>query len=89
MAFSNEDRQKIIEALGAKRKNNVCPVCSANSWILAENFIPLSLQDVSSGLVIGGPSIPAIALVCKNCGYIAMHASKVLANLPVEGTQRD
>jgi predicted nucleic-acid-binding Zn-ribbon protein len=89
MPFSDQDRQKIVAAFEAKGVKLRCPMCNSAEWVLAENYTPLALQDMTTGLVIGGPSIPAIAVVCKTCGYISLHSSKVLVNLPEEGPKNE
>lgn len=84
MSINDENKKKFIEALKQKGVSSTCPMCSRKDWILAENYTPLLLQPLEGVFNLGGPMIPAISLVCKNCGHIALYSSKILANLPEE-----
>ncbi len=61
------DTQKFIEFINAKWGQRSCPMCAAYDW---------SVQDVVYGvrgylpwlLPNGGPTVPVIPVVCKNCG---------------------
>lgn len=82
--MNNFEDQKttIVEELNKRIQNLQCPICSHKEMILADGFFnhPLS-KDLSGNLVIGGPSIPTVATVCKNCGHIAEFAAGILGLL--------
>ncbi|KKU85289.1 MAG: hypothetical protein A2667_01990 [Candidatus Wildermuthbacteria bacterium RIFCSPHIGHO2_01_FULL_47_27] len=86
MALSEETKKKIIENLNKKLKekerNLVCPVCGHNNFILADGFTNDLLQDHFGGLVIGGPAIPEVVVVCGHCGHILKFSAGVLGLLP-------
>lgn len=87
--MKKDDQRAIISALESKRKNAKCPSCEESQWILAEQYIALSLQEFKDNTnVLGGPSIPTVGLICKNCGYVSFHSTKILANLPKEEGQK-
>ena len=89
MAFTEQDRNRIMRALTTKRLNPTCAMCRTTSdWILAEDYAPIGLRSPALFGVIGGgfQTIPTITLVCKNCGYIIQFASKVLAELPPDAS---
>jgi len=89
MPFSDEERNKILEALKKKKVPRKCPACEGTEWTLGEQYTPLALNDMSAGLVVGGPTIPTVALVCKNCGYVSLHSTLILAHLPVKPEQKE
>ena len=76
-----EEKQKIIEALGKKKVNGPCPRCGNNNFILADGYFNHSMQTDLKNFSLGGPSIPTIATVCSNCGFISEHALGVLGLL--------
>ncbi|MGD9581599.1 MAG: hypothetical protein AB7V50_09520 [Vampirovibrionia bacterium] len=68
-------KREIGQALNAKGVNKPCPLCGNSGFTLLDGFINNTIQDnLSSGLVIGGPSVPTIVLVCNNCGFLSQHA---------------
>lgn len=61
----------IIKALNEKVPNLKCTTCQNTELILIDGFFNRSVQnEITSGLVVGGPIIPTIALACKNCGNL-------------------
>mgnify|MGYP003469838618 CR=1 FL=1 len=80
--ISNEDKQKIISKLNSKIDNIKCPMCGNNHFIIADGYFNPTMQDDLNNLVLGGPSIPSIAIVCNKCGFISSHALGVLGLLP-------
>jgi transcription elongation factor Elf1 len=76
------DKQKIIKKLQEKGVKIDCPMCGHNNFIIADGYFNNPMQsDFQGGLVLGGPSIPTIAIVCGNCGFISQHALGVLGLL--------
>jgi hypothetical protein len=63
--------QQVTEALAVRQVSTQCSRCST-----PEAF------DVVEGLVytevVGGQNVPAAALVCRRCGYLALHSLDVL-----------
>lgn len=84
MHFSQEEKNKIVQALQTKKVSGACSRCGETSWILADTYTSLSLQDYKGSIVLGGPNIPTAALICKNCGSVELHSTKILAGLPEE-----
>jgi len=75
---------QLVHALTAKGVNRPCPRCgNAKFSVVGETNIPL--QEDPNVFSIGGPSIPAIIVVCDSCGYITQHATMVLA--PAKGSK--
>ena len=54
-----------------------------NGYFSRNHFINIKdLKDNLNNYVLGGPSIPSIAIVCSKCGFISSHALGVLGLLP-------
>lgn len=87
MPFTLEQKNKLIDTLKAKGVRNGCPLCRNKEWVIGDEYVVLLPQEMlpDGGFVLGGPTIPVIPLLCKQCGYVAMLSSKILANLPPEG----
>lgn len=80
MAFTDNEQQKILAAIQAKVpqiKN--CPICGSVKWNLSVGVVTLSIQEQPGTIVLGGPGMPCIPLVCLNCG------NTVLLNMMVLG----
>lgn len=70
MALSASLRTRIMQAIEERASGSgACPVCGRSQWILADGFVMLSVQSEPTGnLVIGGRTLPSVALICGNCG---------------------
>lgn len=78
---TDEIIKKIEEAI--KRKTGQtgfkCPICTNNQFSLAGGFTNDFLMDnIQGGLVIGGPVLPSVPIVCTNCGNTFFLNAKVL-----------
>lgn len=84
--ISNEEKKTIVSSL-INRINKTeikCPMCGNNHFFIADGYFNTSMQDNLDGIIIGGPSMPSIAIVCNRCGFISSHALGVLGMLPKE-----
>lgn len=81
--LSEEEKKKIAAKLNEKGVRPGCPMCGHKNFILADGYFNHTIQgDIQSGLILGGPSIPTIAIICSNCGFTSQHALGVLGLLP-------
>jgi len=72
-----ELKPKIQEAIEAKLKGS--PIVDEDGFILVDGFfMPGFQKEISGSFVIGGPSVPAVAIVGKTTGRIYYFALKVL-----------
>jgi hypothetical protein len=83
--LSDADKKRIVEKLKEKGVQGHCPMCNNTNFVLMDGYFSHPLQgNPSSGFVIGGPTIPSIAVVCSNCGFMSNHAVGALGLLPPE-----
>jgi len=78
-----EMKAKVVKALnerGADRRP--CPRCENMDFAIVDGFFNHPLQKESSGLVLGGQSVPTVVTVCVKCGFVSQHALGVLGLLP-------
>jgi predicted nucleic-acid-binding Zn-ribbon protein len=82
--ISQEEKQKIIRALGERGANRPCPRCGNENFTLVGGYFNQTIQTEAQGIVLGGPSIPSVVVVCSRCGYLSQHALGALGLLPKE-----
>ena len=68
--LNTEEKNYIISVLHDKISDLKCPMCGQDQFNLADSFIHNMLSD--------DLSMPAVAIVCRNCGFISQHAAGVL-----------
>ena len=80
--LSLQEKERIVVLLQGRGVPKQCPMCKKSTWSIADGYFSTPIhRSVHSGVVLGGPTIPSIALVCTNCGFISCHAAGVLGLL--------
>lgn len=81
----------ISERFGQNKAGPICPICGQTQWGLqAGGLVHLTLQSPSvQGVVLGGPQLPNIALVCEVCGNTHLLNLFVLGVADVFGLEMD
>lgn len=87
--ISKEQGKRILEALAERKAQLPCPRCGSQGFTLVGGYFNQTIQTELGGMVIGGPSIPSVVVVCNQCGYIAQHALGVLGLLPEQPKSRE
>lgn len=83
MNMDETQKGKIIKALQDKGAVLPCPRCGNQNFTLIDGYFNQPIQkQLSNSLVIGGPSIPSVGVVCNKCGFISHHAVGVLGLMP-------
>ena len=83
--FSDEKKRDIVNRLNQKGVCLECPMCRQRQFVLADGYFNHPIQqDLEGGFTIGGPSVPTVAIVCKNCGFMSQHAVGALGLLPTQ-----
>jgi predicted RNA-binding Zn-ribbon protein involved in translation (DUF1610 family) len=86
--LTEEQKATIIRKLQEKGVNMPCPRCGNPTFSLVEGYFVQPIQnDLRGGLVIGGPAIPSVIVICNKCGFISQHALGPLGLLPESGGQ--
>jgi hypothetical protein len=96
MALTEEAQDLIAERLQEVGAVLPCPRCGGTVFSLAREPNPVS---VKAGISItnAGFTLPAVILVCSNCGFLAFHAITILGltdeifpvNLPSGGPESE
>ena len=83
--MNQEEKDNIIRILQERGANLNCPRCGNNNFSLVDGYFNQPLQaQLNNNLVIGGPAIPSVAVVCVRCGFLSQHAIGVLGLLPAQ-----
>ncbi len=80
--FTLEEKQKIAAKIQQVLPYIECPICHNRHFVIADGYFNTSIQGQLNGMMLGGPSIPSIGLICNKCGFISHHALGVLGLLP-------
>lgn len=90
MDMNEDQKKKVIKALQDKGAVLPCPRCGNQNFTLIDGYFNQPLQkQLSNSLIIGGPSIPSVGVVCNKCGFIAHHAVGVLGLMPSVGENKN
>jgi hypothetical protein len=77
----NKDR--IAKALTDRGATRPCHRCGHTNFAVIDGYATYSLQDdLSGGIVFGGPAVRVALVACENCGAITPHAVGVLELFP-------
>jgi len=65
-----------------KSKFRSCPICGAvNVEIHSPIGLPLLVPDSPTGYSTDKKSIPAVPIICDNCGFISLFSAKNVIDL--------
>ena len=86
--LTEEKKAELIRVLSEKlekySKPSACPMCGHPHFTISDAYLSNTLQTDFTSVTLGGPSIPSLAIICKNCGFISQHALGILGLLPAE-----
>jgi hypothetical protein len=78
--LSPEETAKAQKWLNAHAPNP-CHGCGKTAWALAEHMINLVIYTPGA-FTIGGPTYPALLMVCQACGLFRMHSAVLAGVIP-------
>jgi len=82
--LTREQKEKIKIELSKKLPSLTCPICQKQGFTIANGYFLNSMQGDLTSINLVGEAIPAIGIICKNCGFISQHALGALGLLPEE-----
>jgi hypothetical protein len=65
--MSKIDGNKMIAYLQEKWRGRSCPMCGVTNWNVQDSTFEIR-QFSEGNMVLGGPIIPVVPVVCNNCG---------------------
>lgn len=72
MPISERQLEKLNNWFKSKNINMSCPSCGHNAWSAADIVVAPKFER---GIVIGGPAVPMIQLICNHCAYVRSYAA--------------
>jgi hypothetical protein len=75
MPLSQEQMKQLDHWMSQHGVNPACQACGGHNWMPGE-IIASPLYSHGSGLTIGGPFVPMVQLVCRDCNHIMLFAAK-------------
>jgi predicted nucleic-acid-binding Zn-ribbon protein len=78
--ISADEKHTIVAALKARGAGS-CPRCRNSQWTVSE-YSRIEVQATMDRNSAERTTIPAIMIVCENCGFISQHALQPLGVWP-------
>lgn len=85
MSETEIDSQRVIEALTKRGATQPCARCGGKQFTVEQGFVAMPVQSTFKSFSLGGLTIPAVVVVCKQCGAITLHSLGALGMLPPQG----
>lgn len=84
----NSTLEKIAAKLNERQIKRECPMCREGVFIIVDGYVIPVLQANTKNLKLSGKSLPTVAVMCKNCGYL-MQFSLGALGLMVENKEEE
>ena len=73
----DERRAKIVKTLKEKKAVKSCPRCGEKKFAILNGFFNPIIEEEPGAVSIPNErvsTVPCTVIVCKNCGFISLHA---------------
>lgn len=80
--ITQQQMQKIADALKAKGATNPCARCGRSNFEVIGAYFFNGMHDDLNNITIGGTGLPTAVTACQNCGHLAQHALISLGLMP-------
>ncbi|MEN9582077.1 MAG: hypothetical protein RL641_31 [Candidatus Parcubacteria bacterium] len=85
-----EERDRIIAILQERGARLPCSRCGNPNFSLIEGYFNHPFQpEMTNNMVIGGPMVPSVGVVCTRCGLVSFHALGALGLMPPQNTAQN
>jgi hypothetical protein len=81
MRLDDQLKQKLDASLGRTLPEHGCPFCRSSELRIADRIFYMADYD-AKGMVLGGPTIPVVAVICLTCGHTMLFNAVVLGLVP-------
>jgi predicted nucleic-acid-binding Zn-ribbon protein len=75
--LTSEDLNRVKRWLVENEAIRPCPACAFNEWAVEEQ-LAMTPTFMSGGVFGFGAGFPAVAVVCKRCGYFRFHSAVMI-----------
>ncbi len=73
MPLDKQQQEKLEKWLQSKGVLPNCPICTTNSWAIGD--IVSALPYTTGKIKLGGPTVPMVQIICKNCAHVLLFAA--------------
>ena len=70
LKLTASQKEKLARWLNDKGRVHSCPVCSTNSWMIADHLTAGVIVSTDGNTHVGGVTYPQAIVVCNNCSYV-------------------
>lgn len=69
MALTKDQQDRVLKTIKQRVGGDIkCPLCGQIAWMFAEGVAVISAQDTLSQFSVPDRGLPALPLVCRQCG---------------------
>ena len=86
--LSLEERQKVVNWLKEKAPSPACPFCGTKHWSISNAAICPQVY-IPGPLMLGGPTVPLVLVVCETCGFVASFSAVTTGVIPADDPQKE
>lgn len=83
------DAGKLEVRLSDKGARQECPSCGDIKWLVDDDPAALNATDGKTGEVLLDAALDAAVMVCRNCGFVRLHAVQVLFGAEAQAGVRE
>lgn len=74
MPLNDQQTQQVSQWLNSKKSYDfACPVCNSKNFSVGDIVMAPSFSG--GGMAIGGPGVPMVQVICKNCAHVLLFAA--------------
>jgi hypothetical protein len=78
MTLTSAQQKQIVHRLRELGATLPCPRCGAASFSLVKELSTMPVDPATSAALVDGLTLPAVLLMCDQCGFLSSHALTVL-----------
>jgi ribosomal protein S27AE len=78
MTLLPEERENIAKVLAERGVTLPCPRCGDSNWKVLDAYISNPLTQDVENVIVGGPVLPTVAVICTKCGFVAEHLAAAI-----------
>jgi hypothetical protein len=76
--FVKVDAEQLDLRLADTGARQECPSCAGVKWTVDDDPAAVNATDGNTGELLLDTALEAAVMVCRNCGFVRLHATRVL-----------
>ena len=86
--MSKDEIKNLLEFLRRKWRDGRCPMCRSANFNVEEDTYQL-MRYGGGSVVIGGPVVPVVPVICTNCGNTVLVNAIIAGVIPADATKTE